>query len=933
MGAACLGAGIGYAGLHHAWHASELGNNFLHVRVLGSMTGRIAELPEISTAHLFRLPAHSTLIITVNNRLARRIGLEFAQDLRNRSLVVAELPAIVPLMTWIRQAFDRAGFAATTQDVHYLLDPFATQMLWSDMIRGQEDAFPLLDIGQAAAAAMEADALMLEWGVDVQEGEQTPEHEKFISWRNAYTQRLRGMQALDSHRLFGFVTQRLQTQAIQGVENIVFAGFSETSPRLDSLTEALAGQGLKLSRLSLHDAPVTEPKLVCCQTPEIEWRQAVYWARSMLQAHPEGRFAIVAANLERVAPFARRVLHNMLDAQSDAQHPGFAFNVAVGRPLADWPAGRAMLAWLSLFCSMKTNASCDVVEIGNALLAGHCKGHLAEMGRRAALDARVREKQFSSLSLEQWTSTIAGLERLSSAWEQAWQIWQGLPAMLPCDAWADAFRQSLSLLGFPGDETQDSVQYQATEALSELFDRLVTLTPVLGSVTATDTFHALSRLCRQTLFQPQRDPSSRLDVLGLLEAEGGSWDGVWVLGLTDEVLPAAPKPNPFMPVSALRRANAPRSTPERELEWARQLFESLSQTAPQIWVSYPKMDGERELRPSPLIAGCVEETPQQWIPPAVALEKSLMETLDDQVGPRVSDHDQIVGGVSLLETQSRNPLWAFVRHRLNVRGLNPYARLPSKTLRGVLIHGMLEQVWSDIHSRDQLRIVLGSGDFTDRLHSIAVVIASQKLASFPAVIREMEIQRACELVMRWLQAEAERTPFQVLGAEREIIFEHAPLALKMRLDRLDVLSDGRQVVIDYKTGSEVPDVLKDWTHPRPVQVQLLAYADQIRRQAGASTLAAMVLAHLHPKEFGATGVYGSEEVGLAGLKSFDDCNWNDAGWDEALDRLSQCVQRLADEFCAGMASNVSWRKNDLQHCDVLPILRCFDLAEEDASDE
>ena len=205
--------------------------------------------------------------------------------------------------------------------------------------------------------------------------------------------------------------------------------------------------------------------------------------------------------------------------------------------------------------------------------------------------------------------------------------------------------------------------------------------------------------------------------------------------------------------------------------------------------------------------------------------------------------------------------------------------------------------------------------------------------SLPAVIREMEITRACDLVMRWLQVESERAPFQVIGVEHEVIYQHAPLALKMRLDRLDVLPDGRQVVIDYKTGAEVPDVLKDWAHARPVQVQLLAYADHLKRQAGSCGIGALVLAHLHPREFGATGVHDSEEIGLPGLTSFDDSKWADADWNEAVQRLGLSVQRLADEFCAGIAHNVSWRKNDLQFCDVLPILRCFDLADEDESDE
>src|SRR3546814_19738401 len=74
------------------------------------------------------------------------------------------------------------------------------------------------------------------------------------------------------------------------------------------------------------------------------------------------------------------------------------------------------------------------------------------------------------------------------------------------------------------------------------------------------------------LGRPQRDPSEGLEVLGVLESEGGVGDGVWVLGLTDEALPAPPGPNPFIPLSVLRKAEAPRATPERELEWAGTMY-------------------------------------------------------------------------------------------------------------------------------------------------------------------------------------------------------------------------------------------------------------------------------------------------------------------------------------------------------------------------
>src|SRR5699024_7850170 len=102
----------------------------------------------------------------------------------------------------------------------------------------------------------------------------------------------------------------------------------------------------------------------------------------------------------------------------------------------------------------------------------------------------------------------------------------------------------------------------------------------------------LDRMVAEAIFQPQRDPKARIDVLGLLEAEGGRWDAVWVVGLTDEVLPAVVKPNPLLPISALRRANAPRATPERELAWAEVVFRSLQETAPILICSYPRYAGD-----------------------------------------------------------------------------------------------------------------------------------------------------------------------------------------------------------------------------------------------------------------------------------------------------------------------------------------------------
>ena len=95
-------------------------------------------------------------------------------------------------------------------------------------------------------------------------------------------------------------------------------------------------------------------------------------------------------------------------------------------------------------------------------------------------------------------------------------------------------------------------------ALGEALGSFSALAPAAGKLGGQAAVRLLESVARTATFQPQRDPSARLDVLGLLEAEGGYWDGVWVLGLTDDVLPASPKPNPLLPLAVLRQARAAR---------------------------------------------------------------------------------------------------------------------------------------------------------------------------------------------------------------------------------------------------------------------------------------------------------------------------------------------------------------------------------------
>ncbi|MEI8401527.1 MAG: hypothetical protein WCG12_12040, partial [Alcaligenaceae bacterium] len=370
----------------------------------------LSDLPLIDYAELRERDPHDTTVITVNNRLARRVIQSLARQQAAQAQQVSEIPAVVPWSGWLVQQLDRAGFQDGLLEHTLLLDQFAAQTVWAEAIETLEKERVLLDVTQAAAGAMQAAQLIDEWHILVDETVVNDEHASFLRWRDGYHSRLHALDALDPNLAVTRLIQHIEA-GLELPANIVLAGFTEISPRMGVLCTALIARGVALAVLREPAARVAALSRVVCGTAQSEWQTAAHWARAQLQAHPEGRFAIVAVSLDSQVPFTRRVLARVL---SDSQGlPEYAFNVAVARPLADWEVGRAALAWLRTFVLMKEQQQAAPAELSAALLSGHCVGHIAEMGRRAQVDARWRQQYVSQVSLAGWMGSISGLEQLS----------------------------------------------------------------------------------------------------------------------------------------------------------------------------------------------------------------------------------------------------------------------------------------------------------------------------------------------------------------------------------------------------------------------------------------------------------------------------------------------------------------------------------------
>src|SRR5690625_3265490 len=102
----------------------------------------------MSLQGLAELDSERTLVLTVNNRYARRILGALSAQLGHQRGVIA-IPDIMPLSAWLRQVADDMAFDPQAPLAAHLLDALAARAVWRQAIEAVESETVLLDVAQA----------------------------------------------------------------------------------------------------------------------------------------------------------------------------------------------------------------------------------------------------------------------------------------------------------------------------------------------------------------------------------------------------------------------------------------------------------------------------------------------------------------------------------------------------------------------------------------------------------------------------------------------------------------------------------------------------------------------------------------------------------------------------------------------------------------
>lgn len=877
-------------------------------------------------------PPTATVTLCATRRLARHLQDRAGRQAAASGATVWTPPQAFTLDAWFAatgEALALAGAVPAGEMPERVLSPYQATLVWRRLLEAEPD-LDLFDRHSLATSAAEADSLAVAWRLPLDGAAGADETAQFLIWRQRFLERCRRFGWLDPLRYRERVLDWLAQGGGLLPARVLLAGFDAPSPQLQRLRAVLQARGTTVEDWRPDTLITPQVEVRCGADAEAECRLAAAWAQARLQADPAARLGIVVADLDA----RRTLLTPLLDAALDPaaltrgrDTPSPRYNLSLGLPLGRHePVGVA----LALLSALAQPQGLLPHELGALLCRPYWSAEVSEADLRARLDARLRELPGQALSLAaaaRWCTDFAGAApaRLI-AHLHAWaaiqvQIHKGERTRLP-SAWAAQFRAALAALGWPGERPLSSTEHQLRAAFDETLLQFGQLDALLGPVGSAVAVGELQRLCGETLFQPQAPAAVPVQVLGMLEVTGGDFDALWVMGLNDELWPPPARPNPLLPAELQRRQRTPAASADVQAAFAKSLFADLLQSAPELVFSYAAKAGDRDLRPSPLLADWptaarVIATDQAAPVPA------CFDEVDDACGPPVLEGETVSGGSSLLKAQALCPAWAFYRYRLGAQALPTPGEGLDAAARGQLVHATLEAFWQAVCDLAGLQ-ALSADEVRARLAGAAeqalTALDAELGAALGPTLRALEAQRLVQVCGEWLRAEWDgaagsgRTPFAVAACEEAHTLTLGRLSIRLVIDRIDVLSaDGRRIVLDYKTGGKLD--LRQWSRERIGEPQLPLYAALVLGEPGADSIAAVAFARVRRGDCRFVGVAAAGGL-LPGMPGPDE-----QPWAARLAEWRGKLLALAAEIERGEAAVRFEDARDLAHCEVLPLLR------------
>lgn len=607
-------------------------------------------------------------------------------------------------------------------------------------------------------------------------------------------------------RLLG--TKDLQTWH----DGILLLGFDRFTPAQNTLLERCRSLGTTFDQVRQASHP--SGFLISTVNEAEELRGCARWIQSRLQQNPLARIGLIVSDLQQQMSMLDSVLREHLSPRSiditigDEDAP---YEFSLGTPLSHEPMVRCaldLIAWAL--------APLAIRHISRLLLSPYFADCEGEMLSRAEFDAtdlrqhrRLRPEASISDFLEVLRQSSAGQSRVPLLAHTVGEMERALSqAQLQprgFGEWSEWMRAWLVRAQWCTTGTiRTSREYQVHERWENALDEIAGLDFLGEEVSLTEALLELERLAQEIIFAPA-STDAPVQVLGPLEAAGSQFEVAWILKAGEFSWPPRTSAVPLLPWSLQRELGMPGTDAASDRGAAQEMTERLAASAQQVMFSYAEsLSNGRSQRAAIVVRqlqlGCAGIN--QITSPEQARHPVELDRIADVIVLPSLPTDSPRGGARVLELQAACGFRAFSELRLGSTELRERPLGFNAMERGIIVHDALETFWRGLQTQRDL--VLMNDDQRDIALRRAVEASIARVSGsapgrWEAAYLEAQQTRLLDLLRSWLLVELRRPEFTVTSQEKQQIVTIGPLRLSLRVDRVDQV-DGRQVIIDYKTG-------------------------------------------------------------------------------------------------------------------------------------
>lgn len=848
--------------------------------------------------------AEQSLVITASRRQARFIREQYATQQLSQGHDVWPSLKVMPWSAFLNYCWGLAQDASISLPVR--LSSSQSQYLWKRMVTASDVVKPLLNAKQTEQLSFDAWRLCQQWQVellDVMPGDQ--DQEAFQEWYSAFEQQLDSNGWIDMQQQGNYLATIITSIQQQLPATIITYGFQQPTPQQTALLQLLAQEKQVINWSFSRERTKNNVQLYSAPTPNHELLAAVRWARDMLLEQPHKKIAIVVPDLEQKRAYIERLIYREFYARNLVSGKEIAqplHDFSIDESLLKQPLIALVMDWVALTYKRVTKA-----QLQHLLLAPYLYQEQELHWQSTQFELRIRKSTKAYYSVDD----IVKLSRHHKVQLPWLDVLQGHNKELQTNAdYKSQIKALLSLLSelhWTGYHSLSSREYQVQQTFIEAIKASQSIQKVATEALA---FSRAMSLLKEQLEQQsfhQQQPKAPLQIMGMLEAIGITFEAVWLVGATDQVLPQKASPNPFLSKILQRKYDLPGSSHSREVEYAQSLIHSLLANQ-ELNISYAEFEGEQEQMMSPLLKQMLPEIPPLKLSldselPAMLEHwprKECLEYFDDHYGEALEEHFPVKGGTGLLRMQAASPFDAYLRYRLELQAFEEDDLGVSFMDRGNLFHKAMQLIWSRLETQKALLELSDEGlmDLVNKTTQFVLEEASRHIYLLQnSAFFAIEVQRLQALILESLELDKSREPFAVIGTEVPREIELSGLKFSIVIDRIDQLSDGRLLIIDYKTGQPV---LSSLFRDPIAEPQLLLYA--ISESSHQHNVAGVMFMQAHLKTCKYIGITEEANMleGVIALRDYKNNPYPDE-FSEAIQTWKQMLEQIAEDFKQGKA--------------------------------